>query len=530
VRQFQCLMLAALVLVWPSIALAQTSAGREVEDDSAVYLEQLRLLAEQGDPEAQYRLGELYEDGEIVERDLIKAVESYQEAAVQGHAGAQYALGHMYRLGIGVKQDKAAAIAWYRKAALQGDEWSQLALGDQYRIGLAVPRDLEQSTKWYRRAAEQGNIFAQYELGNAHRYGNGVAPDLAQAKMWYRRSAEAGNPTALLALNELEAGGEQDLIDQLLARADDQIARLALTTPTGDNAYETYQEILSARPDNAAALQGVRRIVEKYVELAEQAAARGASERAHTYLGKALALAPENPEVQSAEVDLSAPEPAADEPLRSSVMASVAVPATPPDPTNEDTADAAEIAVAALPYVQAAPEELITGVQKPASLLEPTSVEVETATRTSARSEDLIVQVDNLVFNPAEYKDRQLAVAGPVVHLLWNYRLLAESGQNSIVIDIDGLSQADRQKLDAAIDKAGILGQVQARIVGTVERQALATFQLVATQLALREPGAGEGKNLGLETDRYFDEPTSLVVPIYPGEPLTLPNFKSNLT
>ena len=148
--------------------------GFPVEQDTAKAIELYKRSAGQGYAASQFRLGDLYEEGGVLERDLGKAVESYRKAADQGHSGAQYALAHIYHLGSGVTQDMAAAMVWYRKAALQGDEWSQLALGDQYRIGLAVPRDLAQSTKWYRRAAERGNIFAQFELGNAYRFGNGV--------------------------------------------------------------------------------------------------------------------------------------------------------------------------------------------------------------------------------------------------------------------------------------------------------------------------------------------------------------------
>ena len=106
-----------------------------------------------------------------------------------------------------------------------------------------------------------------------------------------------------------------------------------------------------------------------------------------------------------------------------------------------------------------------------------------------------------------------------MVQFFWDYRLIAERGQNSIVVDVNGLSQAERDKLDAAIDKAGFLGQVQARITGTVERQALATFQLAATQLVLSETGDGDGKTPGLGSDPDFDEAAALVDPGIPGEP-----------
>jgi hypothetical protein len=78
-----------------------------------------------------------------------------------------------------------------------------------------------------------------------------------------------------------------------------------------------------------------------------------------------------------------------------------------------------------------------------------------------------------------------------VVHFFWNYRLIAETKQNSMVIDVDGLSQADRAKLDTAIEQAGFSGQVHARIKGRIERQRFSIFHLVASELAVIEMAAG---------------------------------------
>jgi len=293
--------------------------GFPIEQNYKKALELYNRSAEQGFAASQFRLGDLHEKGEILEQDLSKAVEFYRKAAEQGHPGAQNALAHIYQLGSGVERDMAAAMVWYRKAALQGDEWSQLALGDQYRIGLAVPRGLVQSTRWYRRAAERGNIFAQFELGTAYRYGNGIDRDVSQAIEWYRMSSEAGNPSAKLALTELDAG-DTETVSELLAHAEDQVANLALTTPKGDNAYETYQLVLSIQPDNQAALAGFEQIGLKYVELASRAVAKGDLRKANHYARKAMELAPEHPLVQAMAVPVEAVRPTSEEKTRPVVI------------------------------------------------------------------------------------------------------------------------------------------------------------------------------------------------------------------
>lgn len=574
--RFQLPILAAiLVSVWPWITLTQQSGGATAAQEMSANLEQLRVLAQEGDRDAQFQLGELYEDGEIVDRNIEKAVEFYGEAAAQEHQGAQYALGLVLQLGSGVEQDIASAMAWYRKAARQGHELSQLALGDQYRLGLAVPRDLAQAAMWYRAAAEHGNHFAQYELGNAYRYGNGVDRDIARGIKWFRLSANAGNPSAVLALQELEAGGTveasattpaaavpeddpddtrgtgspdpalenapvvseialvtvveekaavelpgsgeslngkpviqseaafaempslngEETIAKLLNRAEYQVARLALTTPQGDNALETYRHVLSLQPQREEALAGIERVGVMYVELAERAAARGDHQSSRQYAANAQELAPEHPSVKS----MKAPTEVAQPEIRRT------------EPAPEIVAD-----FKAPPPMPAAPREAKA------------RIEIASATPTSVGLGDLTEDADNLVFRPADYRGRQVAVAGPVVHLMWDYRLVA--GPKSLVIDVDGLSQKDRAELDAAIDKAGFLGQVPARITGTVERQSLVTFKLAATELSLLDIDPGDGKALGRTLDPDFEEVVPLEVPVFPGELATPTNLNSGLT
>jgi len=55
-----------------------------------------RLAAEQGDANAQFRLGTMYRLGRGVAQDYVEAVRLYRLAAEQGHAGAQFRLGTMH--------------------------------------------------------------------------------------------------------------------------------------------------------------------------------------------------------------------------------------------------------------------------------------------------------------------------------------------------------------------------------------------------------------------------------------------------
>jgi len=88
-------------------------------------------------------------------------------------------------------------------------------------------------------------------------------------------------------------------VSLLLAHAKDQVASLALTTPEDDNAYQTYQLILSLQPKNEAAVAGIEKIGLIYVELAKLAVAKGDLQKANHYARKAMDLAPGHPSVQA---------------------------------------------------------------------------------------------------------------------------------------------------------------------------------------------------------------------------------------
>ena len=88
-------------------------------------LEEVRVLAEQGDAIAQYNLGLMSASGRGVPEDDVEAVRWYRLAADQGYASAQYNLGNRYANGEGVPEDDLLAYMWWNLAAAQGNETAQ---------------------------------------------------------------------------------------------------------------------------------------------------------------------------------------------------------------------------------------------------------------------------------------------------------------------------------------------------------------------------------------------------------------------
>ncbi|MBI5427493.1 MAG: sel1 repeat family protein [Nitrospinae bacterium] len=168
----------------------------------------LRKKAGQGDADAQYDLGVMYNIGRGVNRDYVEAARWFRKAAGQGHAGAQSYLGYLYEHGYeGVTQDNAEAARWYRKAAEQGHADAQYYLGDIYEVGRGVTRDDAESARWHRKAAEQGQVHSQHILGLMYDKGRGVTRDLDEAARWYRKAAEKGDSDAQYSLGMMHRTG-----------------------------------------------------------------------------------------------------------------------------------------------------------------------------------------------------------------------------------------------------------------------------------------------------------------------------------
>ena len=91
-------------------------------------LADLRMLADQGDADAQWQMGVRYHNAEDVPHDDAQAMKWFLRAAEQGNVAAQSALGAYYWAGRGVPEDLSQAYLWSAIALANGDENSKVRL------------------------------------------------------------------------------------------------------------------------------------------------------------------------------------------------------------------------------------------------------------------------------------------------------------------------------------------------------------------------------------------------------------------
>jgi len=100
-------------------------------------------------------------------------------------------------------------------------------------------------------------------------------------------------------------------IASLLEQADAHVQAWRLTTPAGNNAQETYQQVLKLDAGNAQARAGLERIAEGYLQLAQKRRAAGALQDSLTFIERGLGVVPEHAELLRLREAVRAEESAA---------------------------------------------------------------------------------------------------------------------------------------------------------------------------------------------------------------------------
>jgi TPR repeat protein len=98
----------------------------EVENEWREAFDSIKDLAEQGNSQAQYALGDIYYGesyGNLIENDIIQ-------------------------------EDKDLAIDWYKKSASNGFEYAMITIGNHYYYN---EYDAEEAEVWYKRAIKESN-------------------------------------------------------------------------------------------------------------------------------------------------------------------------------------------------------------------------------------------------------------------------------------------------------------------------------------------------------------------------------------
>jgi len=150
------LALVAMCVLAPSPALAQRTVRDGIEAwqraDYAAAVAIWRPLAEKGDADAAFNLGQAYRLGRGVGVDLAVSQKWLVQAANTGHLDAQTTLGLL----LFDSGSRDVALQWLKRAAERGEPRAMLVYGTALFNGDGVPRDQVLAYAYVSRSAAQG--------------------------------------------------------------------------------------------------------------------------------------------------------------------------------------------------------------------------------------------------------------------------------------------------------------------------------------------------------------------------------------
>jgi TPR repeat protein len=184
-------MIVSLVVLVPVAAhaddLADGLAAYQAKDYAGTFL-LLAPLADSGNADAEFVIGEMYLKGRGFVKSPAEALPYLRKAAEAGQVAAQVSLGLMYERGDGVDPDMDAALQWFQHAADSGKAEGQLNLALHY-IRAEEHRDFEKAATLLKQAADQGDPEAEYFYARLLLDGRGIEANPEAARAWLQKSA-----------------------------------------------------------------------------------------------------------------------------------------------------------------------------------------------------------------------------------------------------------------------------------------------------------------------------------------------------
>ncbi|WP_414040059.1 tetratricopeptide repeat protein [Acidithiobacillus sp. M4-SHS-6] len=246
---------------WAMTSTEAHSLCLQAQAGDSTALTNLTEAAQHGNRSAENWLGVYYG----LKRQYQAAVPWTRKAALQGDPLAEFVMGNIYYYGNGVPKNVSKSVYWYRLAVDQGFQKAEPMLqkaqaklrmtslttpatpipgkpltpavaghpnsqrprnpgqktvtatatpksmatpraqalspaaenhlGYAYYSGQGKTQNYQKAFYWFRKAARQGNASAENNLGVAYNHGQGVAQNNAKALYWYRKAAQQGNPS-----------------------------------------------------------------------------------------------------------------------------------------------------------------------------------------------------------------------------------------------------------------------------------------------------------------------------------------------
>lgn len=173
------------------------------ERDGELAVKWYKKAYENGFEPIVVNLGNIYYNGEIVEKNVPEAIEWYKIAAKNGNNGIQNRLGYIYYSGNGVEQNFDIAIAWFERAAENGDADAINNIWAMHKEGCNFHMNRDELFHWIYTAGMNGNSDALCEAAEMIVEEDGTQLDKKYAMTCYDKAMRMGNGYAACCAGDL---------------------------------------------------------------------------------------------------------------------------------------------------------------------------------------------------------------------------------------------------------------------------------------------------------------------------------------
>ncbi len=160
--------------------------GTEKDPDRAL------ALCEEATDKSGYacrKLGDMYRDGDLMDKNIEKAIYYYEKGCGKGDRSCFGRMGDVYAEGTGVEPDYQKALEYYEKGAELGSVYCVGNMGWMYTYKLNPP-DYEKALVWFEKGAEMEDSYCLDRLGAFYEEGLGVTADPEKAAAYYYRAVD----------------------------------------------------------------------------------------------------------------------------------------------------------------------------------------------------------------------------------------------------------------------------------------------------------------------------------------------------
>lgn len=164
-------------------------------------------LAQKGNAEAEFKVGEMYETGFGVDQDMKQAESWITKAAEKGHETAGFKLLYWDLEKNGVNAGNKAGLESLQTKARDGNPQAQYYVGKMYSRGVGLKKNPDEAVNWLNKAAFVGVLEAEREMV--------VAREQKQEyQLEQQRAAEKKRAEQLKAQQEKEKQAQQAKLEE----------------------------------------------------------------------------------------------------------------------------------------------------------------------------------------------------------------------------------------------------------------------------------------------------------------------------